>query len=57
MAQANAIIVRIRADAAEEFVRLFEAKGLPIQVAFVSDAWATISGTLSGTLLNQLWIR
>jgi hypothetical protein len=30
MAQANAIIVRIRADAAEEFERLFEAEELPI---------------------------
>ena len=37
MAQANAIIVRIRADAAEEFVRLFEAEELPIWDEFVSD--------------------
>jgi hypothetical protein len=37
MAQANAIIVRIRADAAEEFERLFEAEELPIWDEFVSD--------------------
>lgn len=30
MAQANAIIVRIRANEAEEFERLFEAEELPI---------------------------
>ena len=36
MAQANAIIVRIRADAAEEFVRMFEAEELPIWDEFVS---------------------
>jgi hypothetical protein len=30
MSQANAIIIRIRADAAEEFERLFEAEELPI---------------------------
>lgn len=30
MAQANAIIVRIRADAAEEFERLFQAEELPL---------------------------
>jgi hypothetical protein len=35
MAQANAIIVRIRADAAEEFERLFEAEELPIWDEFV----------------------
>ena len=37
MAQANAIIARIRADAAEEFERLFEAEELPIWDEFVSD--------------------
>ncbi len=37
MAQANAIIVRIRADAAEEFERLFEAEELPIWDEFVSN--------------------
>ena len=37
MAQANAIIVRIRADAAEEFERLFEEEELPIWDEFVSD--------------------
>jgi hypothetical protein len=37
MAQANAIIVRIRADAAEEFERLFEAEELPIWEEFVSN--------------------
>lgn len=30
MAQANAIIIRIRADAAQEFERLFEAEELPL---------------------------
>jgi hypothetical protein len=37
MAQANAIIVRIRADAAEEFERMFEAEELPIWDEFVSN--------------------
>jgi hypothetical protein len=37
MAQANAIIVRIREDAAEEFERLFEAEELPIWEEFVSN--------------------
>jgi hypothetical protein len=37
MAQANAIIVRIRSDAAEEFERLFEAEELPIWDGFVSE--------------------
>jgi hypothetical protein len=37
MAQANAIIVRVRADASEEFERLFEAEELPIWDEFVSD--------------------
>jgi hypothetical protein len=37
MAQANAIIVRIRADAAEEFERMFEAEELPIWDEFVSS--------------------
>jgi hypothetical protein len=37
MAQANAIIVRIRADASEEFMRLFEAEELPIWDEFVAD--------------------
>jgi hypothetical protein len=37
MPQANAIIVRIRADAAEEFERLFEAEELPIWDEFVSN--------------------
>jgi hypothetical protein len=37
MTQANAIIVRIRADAAEEFQRLFEAEELPIWDEFVAD--------------------
>ena len=37
MAQANAIIVRIRADTAEEFVRLFEAEELPIWDEFVAN--------------------
>jgi hypothetical protein len=37
MAQANAIVVRIRADAADEFERLFEAEELPIWDEFVSD--------------------
>ena len=36
MAQANAIIVRIRADAAEDFERLFEEEELPIWDEFVS---------------------
>ncbi|MGH2642247.1 MAG: hypothetical protein ACRDGO_11170 [Actinomycetota bacterium] len=37
MAQANAIIVRIRADSAEEFERMFEAEELPIWEEFISD--------------------
>ena len=37
MAQANAIIVRIRTDATEEFERMFEAEELPIWDEFVSD--------------------
>ncbi len=37
MPQANAIIVRIRTDAAEEFERLFEAEELPIWDEFVSN--------------------
>jgi hypothetical protein len=37
MAQANAIVVRIRTDAAEEFVRLFEAEELPIWDEFVQN--------------------
>jgi hypothetical protein len=37
MAQANAIIVRIRPDAVEEFERMFEAEELPIWDEFVSD--------------------
>ena len=37
MAQANAIIVRIRADAAEAFERLFEEEELPIWDEFVSS--------------------
>jgi hypothetical protein len=37
MPQGNAIIVRIRADAAEEFERLFEAEELPIWDEFVSN--------------------
>ncbi len=36
MAQANAIIIRIRADATQEFERLFEAEELPI--------WDELSG-------------
>jgi hypothetical protein len=36
MTQVNAIIVRIRADAEEEFVGLFEAEELPIWDEFVS---------------------
>jgi len=34
--QANAIVVRIRADGAEEFERLFEAEELPIWDEFAS---------------------
>jgi hypothetical protein len=37
MAQGNAIIVRIRADSAEEFERLFEEEELPIWDEFVSN--------------------
>jgi hypothetical protein len=37
MAQANAIILRIRADAAGEFERLFEAEELPIWDEFVAN--------------------
>ena len=37
MAQANAIIVRIRVEAAEEFQRLFDEEELPIWDEFVSE--------------------
>jgi hypothetical protein len=37
MPQGNAIIVRIRADAADEFERLFEEEELPIWDEFVSN--------------------
>jgi hypothetical protein len=37
MSQANAIILRIRADAAEEFQRMFEAEELPIWDEFVAN--------------------
>jgi hypothetical protein len=37
MTQANAIVIRIRADQAEEFERLFEAEELPIWDEFVSN--------------------
>jgi hypothetical protein len=37
MPQANAIIVRIRADAADDFERLFEAEELPIWDEFISS--------------------
>ena len=47
MAQANAIIVRIRADAAEEFERLFEEEELPIWDEFVSEGMFLRRGSLA----------
>ena len=37
MAQANAIIVRIRTEESEEFERLFEAEELPIWDDFIAE--------------------
>lgn len=37
MPQANAIIIRIRSEEAEEFERLFEAEEIPIWDEFISE--------------------